>query len=194
MIADGYRLLSPHMRGVRWWLPRIFRGAAILLAVVFGIIALFAVIGPRFGYTYAVVKSGSMAPAYPVGSVIVIDALNPNAVEVDDVISFRTPANARDEIVTHRVIGVVREGGTLQFQTKGDANDVPDGTLIPASAVKGRVIFGLPWVGWLAPIAQTKGLFLGVVVACGSLLILQELLNIVRELRKSKESRVDSST
>ncbi len=158
-----------------------------LVALLLGFAALFALIGPQFGYSYAVVKSGSMAPAYGVGAVIVVDEVNPSSVQVGDVVSFRLPERPSDEIVTHRVVEVLSEDGALQFRTKGDANEEPDPRLIEASQVKGRIVFGVPWIGRLAPTLQAKGLFFLVVLACGGLLIAGELANIFRELRGPRE-------
>jgi signal peptidase len=159
------------------------------LALLFGAIAFFVLIGPRFGYTYAVVKSGSMEPAFKPGSVIVLDAVPPDWVGLGDVISFTAPGRNQDEIVTHRVVAIFNDAGRLRFQTKGDANEEADGRLVESSAVRGRVVLNLPLVGKLAPIAQKEGLFFGVVLVCGSLLIVMEAANIFRELRGSQTPR-----
>jgi len=59
----------------------------------------------------------------------------------------------------HRVISISNEGGTLQFRTKGDANNAPDEEAVLADNVVGKEIFNIPKVGWVAVVI--KGFFSG---------------------------------
>jgi signal peptidase len=101
----------------------------ILKAVALALIALFLIIFLGFyrpvqlwGDTrYEPVYTGSMEPAIPVGSVVVIKPANPETLKVGDIICFKTEAES-PKTVTHRIIGITSQG----FITKGDANEDPD--------------------------------------------------------------------
>lgn len=83
-----------------------------------------------FGYSYAVVASGSMSPAIKTGELVVIK--RNDSYVVDDIVTYES----NGIYITHRIISVTRTG----YITKGDANNIPDGE-ISASRVCGRVIY-----------------------------------------------------
>ena len=89
----------------------------------------------------AVVMSGSMEPTLPVGSVVFIDEMAADEVEIGDAIAFRIGEN----YVTHRILD--KKDGC--YVTKGDANDSMDPWQIAPSQVEGKVIFSIPYVGYL---------------------------------------------
>lgn len=94
------------------------------------------------GETLVTLVSGSMAPTYPVGSVVVLEKLEPlTGVAVHDVITIK---RAQGLPITHRVVEVVNLNGSTAYRTKGDANATPDAELTLASAVIGRVTGPLP--------------------------------------------------
>ncbi len=186
---------SGRIRRSRWaersgrWSVHLVRGGLIAAAILIGLIASFAVVGPHFGYSYAVVKSGSMAPAYPPGSVILIGETSPRSVRAGDVISYRAPSQTSSQIITHRVVEVRESSGGLQFVTRGDANQSIDTRAVEASELKGRVLFGVPWIGRLAALLQQQGLFFGIVLVCAVLIVAGEVRNIAREVRRARLQR-----
>lgn len=70
------------------------------------------------------VQSGSMEPALPLHSLILVEEAPPSDVAVGDVITFDPPGSTPR--VTHRVVGRQREGSRWYFTTQGDANPAPD--------------------------------------------------------------------
>ncbi len=166
----------------RRWLPRLLQVAAVLLMLSLGAIAVMVVAGPRFGYQYAIIKSGSMSPAYPTGSIILTKEVNPAEVKVGDVVSWRIGNDPR-RIVTHRVVEVTSDANGLAFHTKGDANERPDVDLVPGSYLRGRVILGVPQIGYAAPFFQRQLFFVALVMVPGAILIAMELRKVYRELR-----------
>src|SRR5207302_234622 len=50
---------------------------------------------------------------------------------------------------THRVVAVIDRADGRWIRTQGDANAGPDPTLVPASAVLGRVDLAIPFAGYL---------------------------------------------
>ena len=90
-----------------------------------------------------VVRSGSMAPALPVGSLALARPAPVEEIERGDVISVVRGDGTR---VTHRVVGVEGSGALRRLITQGDANSRPDTEPVTASEVD-RVVLTLPTVG-----------------------------------------------
>ena len=107
------------------------------------------------GFTPYAVLSGSMEPAFHVGSLIYVKSVDPEDIKVGDAITFRL--SGEDTAATHRVIEIDRENQC--FYTKGDANETPDASPVPYSSVLGRAVFTVPKLGlfssWLSS-AQGK--------------------------------------
>lgn len=113
--------------------PKLKRIGNILGGVVVALAVLLAaaLVGVRLvGLRPFVVLSGSMEPAYPVGSLIYVKQADYTSLAVGDVITFLMD---EDTVVTHRIIEILpdeTEPDTLRFVTQGDANDAPDGSTV----------------------------------------------------------------
>ena len=167
---------------------RLFRvlgllvNAVVALALV-GIISFFLL--PRLlHWNVQVVLTGSMEPALPVGSVILVRPVDPQAVSVDDIITYRRQGSS--DFVTHRVVDISGEPSALTFRTKGDANKDPDASSLPGDAVEGRVWLNIPYLGYVARYARQPWGLLLLVAVPGSLIIASEVWNIVGEVKKRK--------
>lgn len=89
------------------------------------------------------VQSGSMEPAYPVHSLVVVVPTSYENIEVGDVVTY--VFNEEGTLVTHRVVAKDAAAGTLT--TKGDANEAADATPVLAGNVVGKVVFCIPGIG-----------------------------------------------
>lgn len=108
-----------------------------VLAIVVLASALYAVpqlIGAEHSY---VVLSGSMQPAIGPGDVILVDAVDIEAVEPGDVVTFK---RGEGTPTTHRVVDTVQTDGGPALRTKGDANEEADPGLVHQSQLVGRVM------------------------------------------------------
>ncbi|MBS4031503.1 MAG: signal peptidase I [Clostridiales bacterium] len=128
------------------------------------------------GYQMYIVLSGSMGPTFEAGSVVFVRPLDPIQLEAGDIITYRGN-DGSETLTTHRVMEVVSDG-TLSFVTKGDANDVVDGSTVPAANIVGRVHYSVPYLGHLMAFTQTKKGLVLLVIAPGLLIILFELKNL----------------
>lgn len=127
---------------------------SILSYIVMGVIifcALALLVVKLAGGGAYVITSGSMEPNYPIGSVVVAVPVPFDKLCVDDVVSFKHS----EGVATHRIISLDAENKTIQ--TKGDANDTPDGDDIPFEDVIGRVRVCVPGIG--RPLLWLKGVF-----------------------------------
>ena len=104
------------------------------------LLAAIILINVRFDFFY--IKTGSMEPELPVGSVVMVD---PNArPKVGDIFAYENHGGT----VIHRIAGV--EGGGYIFQ--GDANPSPDGAVVEESQLIGKVVVK---IRFLAPDIKT---------------------------------------
>ena len=114
---------------------------ALLLAANVYVIAARAVTGePQptvFGFSAAVVVTGSMSPAIEPGDLVVCRRSADYA--VGDVITFHSGAS----LVTHRIVGSTPDS----YITQGDANNVADADPVPRGAIVGKVVFTVPKLG-----------------------------------------------
>jgi signal peptidase len=130
---------------------------------------------------YEPVYTGSMEPAIPVGSIVVIKPANPDTLKIGDIICFKIEAE-QPTTVTHRIIGITNEG----FKTKGDANEDPDQWIVKKENVIGKVIAVIPLIGYLGYFVRTPIGFILLILIPATILIIIEIKNIIKELRKTK--------
>jgi len=120
---------------------------AFVGVIVIGLLAL--TVGPRiFPYQALVVRSGSMAPTIPTGSVVFYHRVAASKVKVGQIIVFDRPGQT-GERVTHRVYKISTDATGRYFQTKGDANGIPDDWRIPAVGTGWVAGFHIPVVGYV---------------------------------------------
>lgn len=94
------------------------------------------------------VKSGSMEPSLPIGSLCLVDTkTDRSALRPGDIIVF----SAGEMDVAHRIMEETEQG----FRTKGDSNDSPDPGIVFPEKVKGKVITALPYIGYAARLCQS---------------------------------------
>lgn len=140
------------------------------------------------GYDVLVVQSGSMEPVYHVGSLIYVKSVEPEELEVGDVITFELGNGVRG---THRIIEVVDNNGELSFITKGDANEMEDNKPVVEDAIVGQVKFTIPKLGFfITYIQQPPGTYIAISVAAMLLLliILPELIfQSEKKLKRSED-------
>lgn len=154
---------------------------AVRLAWVAGTIAVLSLVAlpvvlPALGHQVYVVQGASMQPAIPLGSVVVVHAVDPTEVRVGQVVTFRLPHGT---MVTHRVTGITVEG-PLTFQTKGDASPTADPTPVPASALMGGVEYSVPGLGFVMyALDSTPGAILAMAILGALLLVAWSLDGLV---------------
>jgi len=129
---------------------------------------------------YEPVYTGSMEPAIPVGGLVVIKPVDPETLREGDIICFRLSESTS---VTHRIINVTDEG----FTTKGDANEDPDQGIVEKENVIGKVIFIVPFIGYLGYFVRTPIGFILLIILPAGLIIIMELGNIAKGLRKQEQ-------
>lgn len=152
-----------------------FQGVVIgLIGIVAGILLL-----DHFGiYQTAkpfVVMSGSMEPAVPVGSVVLV---RPQAgYAPGDVISFAAQGN-QENIVTHRIVFrryLEGLGSDPVYNTAGDANEEMDKWEVTSEQIVGKVLFYVPYIGYGVDFVKQPFGFILLVIVPATIVIYEEL-------------------
>ena len=152
--------------------------SAISTLLVITVVALaILLVGVRLvGLTPYTVLSGSMEPAYHVGSLIYVRPIDAQDIEVGTPLTFTVSDGSL--VATHRVVEIIEENGETLYITKGDANDVTDPPL-KYSRVIGSPVFSIPFLGYFSTWLQSgAGVIAGIALAAMLLLtsLLTELL------------------
>lgn len=130
---------------------------------------------------FMVVYGGSMQPEINGGDLAIVKNVDPREIVVGEVITFYTDG----KFVTHRVVDVLPNG----FVTKGDANNAPDIDPVYSNNVIGKVVFVVPYFGYVIHYAGTFWGLVTLVWIPAAALIALEIKNILKtESENEKES------
>lgn len=133
------------------------------------------------GYKPVVVLSGSMEPAFPVGSILYYQPTAFENIAVGDAITFRL---GEDSLATHRVVGINEEDQS--FVTKGDNNPTEDANPVEFENVAGKALpFAIPFAGHL--VAHTQNWF--AVLGMGAVILIGLLLPSLTKRGESREKK-----
>jgi len=155
--------------------------ANLTLIISLLLLAAVLVAPPLLGLTLEPILSGSMEPAISVGAMIAIEATAPEEIQVGDIIGFNV--EGMDIPVCHRVIEIVDTEVGIGFRTKGDANEEADDWVVQPENLIGKVVFNLPWLGYLAGFVQTRYGFALLLGLPAMIIIALEMKNIVSPQR-----------
>lgn len=127
---------------------RVLSWVLVVAATIVALCLLAVSIGPRFlPYQALVVRSGSMSPTIPTGSIVFYKKRAAADVKVGDVIVFAKPGQTNEK-VTHRVFRISNGPTGRYFTTKGDANGSPDDWRVPAVGTGWVAAFHVPVAGY----------------------------------------------
>lgn len=162
--------------------------SSILVVIVVVIAILLA--GVRLiGLTPYAVLSGSMEPVYHVGSLIYVKDVDPFKLEVGDAITYMLD---EETLSTHRIVDIIpdeEDPSVIRFQTKGDANDAIDGSLVHYKNVVGKPVFTIPFLGYVANYVQNPpGKYIAIVFVV-LLLMLMFIPDMLDEDKPKKEKK-----
>lgn len=147
-------------------------GTVILLAVL--AVCLPLSVPKLLGYQVYDVVSGSMDPAIPVHSVVLVQPAAPEELQPGEIVAYRSGSS----VVIHRLVeNHIVEG---ELVTKGDANAEPDPLKVEYAGVLGTVTAHIPFIGIYAGALNTlpgKLYAFGFIVAAAMLYLLAHQLS-----------------
>lgn len=127
---------------VMWAAGQIVPAAAWAVLTLAATLTFYTLVPLAAGWRPAVVTSGSMSPALHPGDVVLFAPPTGRPPAPGTIVLFR-PAGTGPQ-VAHRVAAVRPDG---QLVTRGDANQMADSALLPASAVDGDARLVVPRIG-----------------------------------------------
>jgi signal peptidase I len=181
--AAGFAGTARHYVGLI--APWLVRGLIGLAVVTFAVLA----VGPHmFGYRTMTMLTASMAPEIDPGDVTVVTPIAISEVTEGMVITYHKPVDDRS-LVTHRVVSVeTGPDGSVQVQTKGDANDAIDpwtASLLGDTAYEVRAV--IPELGHLIQALRTPVVTQVLLYGAPALLAGWLLMTIWRPAREEEE-------
>lgn len=134
---------------------RVATWLVVAVATLIAVALVAVTVGPRFlPYQALVVRSGSMSPTIPTGSIVFYKKIAAADVKVGDIIVFTKPGTTGEK-VTHRVYRITHGANGTFFTTKGDANGAPDDWQVPAVGNGWVSAFHVPGIGYALADLQT---------------------------------------
>ena len=154
----------------------------LLLAVLVGMR-----VASMDGRSVLIIRGGSMAPAIPLGSLVVAEPVDPRALSISDVVAYRAGSGT---LVTHRIAQIYDGAGELRFQMRGDANPTPDPVLATGSAIVGRAVFWVPLVGYAVAFLSLPGGLASYLSLIGMFFLAGWLIDLLERERTSEPAPI----
>ena len=158
----------------------------LIVLVLIASLTLLSVLEIPNNFRLFVVQSDSMKPAIKQGDLIIVQPKTKYfhgdiiTYKTDDRTDIRNPHTT----ITHRISELKSKKGKILFETKGDANNLPDLNLVKDELVIGKVILHIPWLGYPVGYAKTKEGFIFLIVIPSTLIIYGEIQTLKKEIRK----------
>ena len=142
-----------------------------------------------------IIVSPSMVPTINVEDAIVIRRMDSKDLKQGDIISFlSTDSYYNGKVITHRIIGIEQASdGSLLYRTKGDNNNVADGTLVSEDLVYGKVMFRIPFLGYVRQFLSTYFGWILCIALPLLYLIMTEVIKVRKLLNQRKKKLLESN-
>lgn len=145
-------------------------------------------------HPFVITEGTSMLPTIRTGEIAVLAGASPRTLHVGEIVAVAVPQVDQTSyhyhaLILHRIYRMRMRQGQLWLRTKGD-NQSADPFWVRASAVTGRLVWTVPYVGLIPLFAQSRyGLMAlgGLLVLALLYVLLQSLLDVL-ERPASKES------
>jgi len=162
-------------------------GAVGLIVAVAILILFYRPVSLGGDTQYFFVSSGSMEPTVPVGSIVVVKPVGLTTLKEGDIICF---GDLQEQlIITHRIVEITYDG----FITKGDANEESDPFIVEKKDVIGKVVFTIPYLGYLSYFVKTPFGFMLLIILPATIIIAREIRSIINH-RKTTNQQKDKIT
>ena len=170
-------------------LGRIGRGLGVVLLSLALLAVTVLIMLPKVtgSQTYSVLTN-SMAPKYAPGTFMVSQATDFDELKLGDVITYQIESG-KPGVITHRIVGFgFLQTGEKTLTTKGDNNDVADPQPVREIQVRGKLLYAVPFVGFVANALGNSDRSLWLAVGAAGL-IGYGGFTMLREVRSSRKER-----
>jgi len=176
---------------------KITLNVILVFLFLIGMIVLISLLPINGNIKILSVSSGSMSPAIPVGSSIVVRPVS--EYRVGDIVTFVYEPNGDKtkkedkELVTHRIVEIKDSTGLPNYITKGDANSTPDNGQVRPEQIVGKELFAIPLLGYLLSYVKTLPGLILVIVIPAIIIIFEEINNIRKETKNIIQKRIEDA-
>jgi signal peptidase len=171
-------------------LAKIFKYAVntvLILLLLLGVFVVFSFVPFPGNCKVFTVQSGSMEPTIKTGSLIFVKPMADYA--VGEIVTRKT--TDPKVTITHRIVSKEELQGKIAFETKGDANNAPDGEKFTKEGIIGKEVFKLPYIGYPVGYAKTSSGLILLIVVPAVIIVYDELNKIKEEIKKMLRKRKD---
>lgn len=133
------------------------------------------------------IVSESMQPELDVNDVVVVQKCDVSQLRKGDIITFKQDG----KIISHRILNITKEKGTIRFETKGDNNQIPDSGKIEAGQIYGKVLFKIKKIGKFIGYIQNVRGFINIAIFVIIIYILVSLKDKQKNTRKIKRKKYE---
>ena len=148
-----------------------------------------------FKYRLFSVVTGSMAPRYTIGDILLCKEVDVKTLKVgDDISYFGDYGSYKDKVITHRIIQIEKDdNGELLFYTKGIATSLVD-PVVKEDQIYGKITTEVRFMSKLYKFMSTSQGFYVCIFAPLALLIGSELIVSSIEKRKDKKKQLEEGS
>lgn len=145
------------------------------------------------GYQALRVTTGSMAPTYPVDTLLIVKSTPSEDIKVGDVISFYSTDPALEGAVnTHRVTAIRQENGEYIYTTRGDANNAEDPYDTPDRYLLGKTVYASVLLGKISRLVSNPLIFIPVILIPLAVILISNLvktISLAKKIAKEEEEK-----
>ncbi len=143
-----------------------------------------------FNFRMFTVATGSMAPKYNVGDVLIAKEIAPEDVRKGDAISYLgKEGDFKDKVITHEVIDIEVVDGRYKFHTKGISNIVED-PIVYEEQLYGKIIMKCNILSFIYKVVgTTTGMFIFVILPL-LYLIGSEIISLLLEREEQRRKKI----
>lgn len=143
-----------------------------------------------FNFRMFTVATGSMAPKYNVGDVLIAKEIAPEDVRKGDAISYLgKEGDFKNKVITHEVIDIEVVDGRYKFHTKGISNIVED-PIVYEEQLYGKIIMKCNILSFIYKVVgTTTGMFIFVILPL-LYLIGSEIISLLLEREEQRRKKI----
>lgn len=157
---------------------------AVSVVAVLGVVVVALILPLVTGGSARSVRSGSMEPALPTGSLVLDRPVGADTLRVGDIATY---VRSDHQVVTHRIVAIQRTKTGETFTFRGDANPTPDPQPVSAVNVQGRVWLHVPVLGTVGTrLASSKWVLIGIAVVVLAAYAVRQAAGGLREIRRNR--------
>jgi len=160
---------------------KIGYGIFVAAVVLLGLLLVTSLIPIPGNIDIKIVQSGSMEPSIKTGGLVIIKPFS--EYHIGDVIMFGEDTKTKVP-TTHRIVADEVRSGVFYYTTKGDANEDPDPQQVKQSEVIGKVLFSIPYLGYVLDFAKKPMGFILLIGVPAAIVVFDEAANIWRETKR----------